>query len=213
MRDRENKRPKHVEELENFPFENFEELKRRVLEGVANIGVDRGIALQWALRGIYSPRKLRIQLLFLSFLPLISITGFIIYAIVTKNWLLLLLLPILLISFFILHPSSAAVFGFIRNVLLGLTFTGLIWGFAKGVDWVSVLSLSLAVIWYALRTIYRKAVVGLIKAALEHEDLLCILWNGNALNVTMYNGDSYWVKWKTEGGRTTYYDSGNTHEG
>jgi len=203
---------KCVEELKHFPFKSFDELKKRVTEGVANIGVDRSVALQWAQNGIYSSSWLRMQALFLAFLPFIAGIGFVVYAIATKSWLLLLALPVLLIGFFIFHPGSAMIFGFIRSGLIGLTFAGLVWGFINGIGWLTALSLSLAVIWYAQRTIYRKAVAGLINAALEHEDLLCLLWSGNALNITMYNGDSYWAKWKTEGGKTTHYDTGHTYE-
>jgi hypothetical protein len=205
-------KPKHVEELEHFPFKSFDELKKRVTEGVANIGVDRSVALQWAQNGIYSSSWLRMQALFLAFLPFIAGVGFVVYAIATKNWLLLLALPILLIGFFIFHPSSAMIFGFIRSGLIGLTFVGLVWGFINEIGWLTALSLSLVVIWYAQRTIYRKAVDGLIRAALDHEDLLCLLWSGNALNIRMYNGDSYWVRWKTEGGKSTHYDTGNIYE-
>jgi Flp pilus assembly protein TadD len=205
-------KPKRVEELEHFPFKSFDEFKKRVIEGIANIRVDRGAALQWAQNGIYSSAWLRKQCLFLSLLPFIAGIGFIMYAIVTKSWLLLLALPVLLIGFFIFHPSSAPIFGFIRSGVIGLTLIGLAWGFLNGIGWLAALSLSLTVIWYAQRTIYRKAINGIIRSAFEHEDLLCILWNINVLSIAMYNGDNYWVKWKTEGGKSTHYDSGNTYD-
>ena len=210
--DNEQSKPKHVKELEHFPFKNFEELKQRTTEGVANIGVDRGVALQWSQNGIYSSQWQRTQSLFLAFMPFIAAAGFLIYAIATQNWLLLLTLPVLFVGFFILHPSSAMVFGFIRSGLIGLIFLGLIWGIIDEVQWLVAITLSLAIIWYAQRTIYRKAVGGIICAALNHEDMLCLLWSGNALNITMYNGDNYWSQWKTEGGKTTHYESGNTYD-
>lgn len=205
-------KPKHVEELEHFPFKNFDELKKRVNEGVANLGVDRSVALQWIQNGIYSTGWQRTQALFLAILPFIVGIGFIIYAIATQSWLLLLALPILLIGMFIFHPSSAMVFGPIRSGLILLTFGGLVWGFINGTGWLTALTLSLVIIWYAQRTIYRKAVDGLLHAAMQHEDLLCILWNNNALNIAMYNGDSYWNQWKTEGGKSTHYDTGHTYD-
>ena len=98
-------KPKRVEELKNFPFKTFAELKKATTEGVANVGIDRGVALQWAQNGIYSSSWLRTQALILAFLPFIAAIGFVIYAIATKSWLLLLALPVLLICFFIFHPS------------------------------------------------------------------------------------------------------------
>ncbi|MFH1956701.1 MAG: hypothetical protein ABIJ28_03580 [Patescibacteria group bacterium] len=204
-------KPKHVEELEYFPFKSFDELKKRVNEGVANLGVDRSAALQWIQNGIYSTSWQRAFALFLGSLTFIVPIGLIIYIVVTQTWLLLLALPLLLIGFFIFHPGQAMLLGPIRSGLILLTFGGLIWGFLNGIGWLTALTLSLVILWYAQRTIYRKAVDGLLRAAIQHEDLLCILWSGNALNIRMYNGDSYWSKWKTEGGKSTHYDTGNTY--
>lgn len=198
--------PKRVEELEHFPFKSFDELKKRATENVVNIGIDRGVALQWAQNGIYSSAWLRTQALVLAFLPFIAGIGFIIYAIATKSWLLLLALPIILIGFFVFHPSSAMIFGFVRSGLIGLTLIGLAWGFMNEIRWLTALSLSLAVIWYAQRTIYRKAIDGITRSSLEHEDLLCLLWSGRALNIRFYNGNSYWSDWKTEDGQSVHYD-------
>lgn len=199
-------KPKRVEELKNFPFKTFAELKKATTEGVANVGIDRGVALQWAQNGIYSSSWLRAQALILAFLPFVAAIGFVIYAIATKSWLLLLALPVLLICFFIFHPSSAMMLGFIRSGLIGLVFVGLAWSLISGISWLTALTLVLAIIWYAQRTIYRKAVNGLTLAVLEHEDLLCLLWGGRALNIRFYNGNSYWSDWKTEDGQSVHYD-------
>ena len=199
-------KPKRVEELKNFPFKTFSELRKASTEGVANVGIDRGVALQWAQNGIYSSKWLRTQVLFLALLPFIAAIGFVIYAIATKSWLLLLALPVLLICFFIFHPSSAMMLGFIRSGLIGLVLIGLAWSLISGIAWLTALTLALAIIWYAQRTIYRKAVNGLTLAVLEHEDLLCLLWSGRALNIRFYNGNSYWSDWKTEDGQSVHYD-------
>ena len=45
-KEKERPKPKTVEELENFPFKNFDELKKRLKEGVVNIGVDRVASLE-----------------------------------------------------------------------------------------------------------------------------------------------------------------------
>jgi len=203
MEKEQEQKPKRVEELEHFPFESFDELKKRVNEGVANLGVDRSVALQWIQNGVHSTGWQRTQALFLASLTFIVPIGLIVYIVITKTWLLLLALPLLLIGFFIFHPSQAMMLGPIRSGLILLTFGGLIWGFVNGIGWLTA---------YAQRTIYRKAVDGLLRAVIQHEDLLCILWSGNALNVTMYNGDSYWSRWKTEGGKNTHYETGTTYD-
>lgn len=202
-------KPKRVEELEHFPFKNLDELKKRVSEGVVNIGVDRSVALQWIQNGIYSSGLQRAQALFLASLTFIVPIGFIIYIVVTKTWLLFLTLPVLLIGFFIFHPSQAMLLGPIRSGLILFTFLSLGWGLISGIGWLTALTLSLAILWYAQHTIYRKAVNGVTHAALEHEDLLCLLWHGRALNIGFYNGNSYWADWKTEDGKNIHYNDDN----
>lgn len=203
----EEQKPKRVEDLSNFPFNNFSELKKASIEGVANVGVDRGIALKWAHNGIYSSSWIRTQSLVLAFLPIVAVIAFLIYIIATKSWLLLLFLPVLLVCFFIFHPSSAMTFGFIRTALIGLVFIAFAWSLISDITWLTALTLTLLIIWYAQRTIYKKAINGLIKAVLEHEDLLCLLWSGRVLNIGFYNGNSYWVDWKTEDGQSIHYDN------
>ncbi|HOV97794.1 MAG TPA: hypothetical protein PLW49_02140 [bacterium] len=206
MSDKETKKVSRVEELSNFPFKTFQEFRKANMEGVAQPGVDRGAALQWAQNGIYAPGILRAQTVFLMLLPYIAALGFIIWAIISKSWLMLLALPILLIAFFIFHPSAAMIFGFIRSGFIGLSFVGLVYAFMTSKPGLLALCLTLVVIWYAQKTIYRKAVNYLTKAVSEHEDLLCILWQGKALNVMFFNGNRYWVDWKIENGQSIYYD-------
>lgn len=202
-------KPKRVEELEHFPFKSFDEFKKRVNEGIANLSVDRNAALQWIQNGIYSTGWQRAQALFLLSLNLIAPIGLIIYIVVTKTWLLLLALPLLVIGFFLFHPG-ATILGPIRSGFILLTFGGLIWGIINTNSWLIALTSSLAILWYAERALYRKAIDGLLNATMQHEDLLCVLWNGNVLSIVMYNGDSYQPKWKTENGKSTYYDVSKT---
>lgn len=201
-------RPKRVEELKHFPFKCFDEFKKAGMEHVVNIGIDREAALEWVKRrmeGIPPPSSwLRSQVLFLASLTFIVPIGFIIYAIVTKSWLLLIALPVLWIGFVIFHNPYPQ--GFIMSGLILFTFGGLGWGLISGVGWLTAITLSLVILFYSIRTIYRKAVNGLIGAVLEHEDLFCFLWHGGALNVKFNNGNSYWTGWKTEDGKNIHYD-------
>lgn len=201
----ESKKPKVVEELDNFPFKNYQEFKKSNIEGVAHIRVDRSVALQWAQNGIYCPNWLRYYASFLAFLPVLSAVGFIIYSIISSNWLLLLALPILLIAFFIFHPSSAMIFGPVRSGFIGLTFIGLFYSFFTDKLWLLAITITLTIIWWAQKTIYKKAINHLIAATLKHEDLLCILWKGKAISIGFFNGNQYWVDWKLEDGKHIHY--------
>ncbi|MCL5802100.1 MAG: hypothetical protein M1283_06275 [Gammaproteobacteria bacterium] len=201
----EQKKITKVEELSHFPFKSFQEFKKAIMEGVAQPGVDRSVALNWAQSGIYAPGVLRAQTVFLMLLPYIAVLGFIVWALVSKNWLMLLALPVLLIAFFIFHPSMA-IFGIIRSGFIWLSFVGLVYAFMTSKPGLLALCITLVVIWYALRTIYKKAVGYLTKAVSEHEDLLCILWQGKDLNIMFFNGNRFWVDWKTENGQSVFYD-------
>lgn len=203
--DEDQKKIIHVEELNHFPFNNFREFRKAILEGGVQLGVDRGSALHWAQNGVYAPRFLRLQTNFFAFLPFIALIGFVIWVLISKSWLMLLGLPVFLIAFFLFHPSSAPIFGVIRTSLIGLSFIGLIYAFLIGKPWLLALCITLIVIWYAVTTAYKIAINHLIKTALDHEDLLCILWQSKYLNVRFLNENSYWVDYKIENGESIYY--------
>lgn len=195
---------KTVEELEHFPFKSFDELKKQVSEGLVGISIDRNATLQWIQNGIYSSKWQRTQALLLASLTFIVPIGLIVYIIITKTWLLLLALPLLWIGFSIFQNIYL---GSIRNFFAFIVFIILILGFINEISWLTAISLSLMILWYSQWAIYRKAMNGLFRAVMQHEDLLCILWNGNGLNITMQNGDNYWLKWKTEEGKLIHYDT------
>ncbi|MGI9250060.1 MAG: hypothetical protein ACR2PR_02530 [Pseudohongiellaceae bacterium] len=199
-----NKKIKHVEGLDNFPFRTFQEFKNADWEGIAQPGVDRGVALRWAYSGSYTSGILRAQVFSLMSIPYIAILGFVVWVIISKSWPMLLGLPVLLFGFCMFHPSAVA-FGIIRWGFIGLSFIGLAYAFMTDRPGLLALCLALVAIWYGEKMLYRKAVSSLIKAATEHEDLLCILWQGKALNVRFLSGDHYWVHWKMENGQSTHY--------
>lgn len=200
-----NKTPSKVEALEHFPFDTFEEMQKLTKEGVANIEVNRSVALKWGMGGKHQPWWLRWITLLLISIPFLSGIGFLIFIFITGKWALLLALPILFISFFLLQPS-AAVFGILRSGFIFLAFAGLAWGILKGITWLVATTIPIVLIWYSLRTVYRKAVKYLINAVRNNEDLLCLLWSTKALNIRFYNGDNYWADWKREGGEVYRYD-------
>jgi len=122
-----------VEQLDHFPFHNFQEFNKAVFEGVAHPGVDRGVALQWSQGGKYAPTSLRLMNTFFTFLPFLAALGFIVFAIATRTWLLLIALPVLFIAFFIFHPGSAMIFGPTRSLFILMSFGGLGYGIYKGI--------------------------------------------------------------------------------
>ena len=67
--EQDSEKAKKVEDLDNFPFNNFEEFKKVCLDGTAQSGVDCSVALQWGQSGKYAPRFLNSSVTFLIFLP------------------------------------------------------------------------------------------------------------------------------------------------
>lgn len=202
----ETKKVTKVEDLRYFPLGDVKQFRAAYFEGIMRPGVDRAVALNWALgAGAYAPRALRFRLLFLSWVPFTAMVGFIIYVVATKNWVWLLAFPVLLIGYFLFHPSAAMVFGVFRTGLVFLTFVGLVWAYWTAKWPLVVLTTVLILIWYEHRTVYNSAVSSLIAAAVEHEDLLCLLWQAKAINIRFHNGDTYWADWKIEDGQTTHY--------
>lgn len=202
-------KPKQVEELKHFPFKNFEELKKAGMDRAANIAIDREVALEWVKRRMKDipipPPWLKFQVTFLASLTFIVPIGFIIYVITTQSWLLLLALPVLWFGFTTFHNRYLQVS--IKNVLIVLTYGGLAWGLINEINWLIAITLSLAVLFYSIRGIYPKAVNGLIKVALQHEELFCFLWYKGALSVKFNNGNSYWTDWKIEDEKNIHYDN------
>jgi hypothetical protein len=201
-----------VEELKFFPFGNFQEFQRAVYGDIVRPGVDPGIALKWAQGGIYAPAVLTFQIMVLSLcLPHLPVIGFIVYAIATKTWLLLLALPILYIGFYVLHPAAAAVFGLARMVFIGLILAASVWAWSSGRIWLLAITVTLLVVWLAGKAIYRVASFHLNKALVQHEDLLCLFWQNRALRVRFPNGDDYGFDFRTEDGRIISYDDISLH--
>jgi hypothetical protein len=199
-------KPKTVEELRHFPVETFRAFKKGYLEGIITIGVDRAVAFQWAQGGLHSSPLLRAQTLILSWLPFIAAIAFLIYAVFSKSWSLLLASPVLLIGFFVFHPGAAVIFGFVRSLFILLTVVGFGWALLSDRPGLLVLTSALLVIWFSQRTVYSSASRRLLATLAEHEDLLCLLWYGKAISIRFYNGNTYYSDWKTEDGQASHYD-------
>ena len=164
-----------VSDLRSFPFDTFQDFQKARTLGDVMVGVDPGTAREWSLKGRYAPIKVRIQAIFLHWLPYFSILGFIIYLVVVRSWLLLLALPLFLVAIFFFNPGWK-ILGLIRTIPIILTHLGLIYSVIRyDPNWLAI-TLVLMVIFYAQRAMYRIASNYLIKTILKHEDLLCVLW-------------------------------------
>lgn len=190
-----------VEELSNFPFKNFEEFKIAYKNNKFQVGLNRDVAVFWAEYGIYSPKMLQIQIAFLWKLPVIVILLFAIYCFFSKNWIMLVFLPILIITAFIFRCSSTLAFGKLRLLLIITSFIGLFYSILVHNLHIFIVSLSAVIIWYSWYSKHTNSQKYLMRAILNHEDLLCSLWQGLALMLKFPNGNIYWVDYVSENGK------------
>ena len=206
------KRMGKVEELENFPFESFTELRKAHFDNMIQLHVDRAAAREWAERGIYSPRSLRVQASVLFLLPTLLVIGFIGYAIICREWILFLGLPVVILGMVTFHPNANIYsvmfrgFAFIRQALILLTFAGFVWALWVGNSNILMLTGTLLAIWYSWKTLYDKSVRAIITAATEHEGLLCMLWETTALSISFPSGKVYWADSKIDNGKSVGYE-------
>lgn len=189
---RENNKPQKIEQLVNFPFDSWKQFRTALLDGVCSLGIDRGVARQWATGGIYSPRWLNILMISAAYLPFVSAISFIVFAIFKGNWLSLLFLPLAFIAFFTYYPGpmTAVIRIPLKFFTVGLFLYGLFWGSSSALSF-SLLMLS---IWVLYGVSYSVSVRKALQVAGENEELLSLLWEMGSLNVLTIDGKTYYSK-------------------
>ena len=114
-------------------------------------------------------------------------------------------LPLLLVGYVVFYPGIGSFLEPVRKGLISLTFVGLFYALFSGRPKLLALCVALALIWYGIIMTYSLSVKHLIRAAVLHEDLLCALWQAEALSVQMVNGDKYWKSFKIVNGQNITY--------
>ncbi len=195
-----------VEELDHFPFDSFREFREGRAQGVY-LTIDHAIALDWiSQRGYHSPKGARNYATALALIPYLAFLGFIGFSIVTGAWIQLLWIPVIIVAFFIFHPSGRMMWGPIRSALIALVIIGLVYSLFSGPTWLAALTLTLTALWYVQKKLYAHAIRSAVQAMDRHEDLLCHLWQGGHVSVILPNGNRYWVFGKDEDGESTHYE-------
>ncbi|HMG34549.1 MAG TPA: hypothetical protein VKM94_11475 [Blastocatellia bacterium] len=93
-----------LSDIPRFPFEQFDELQAAVAARSFNVGVDSFAAAEWANREASRVRKIIVALL--SLLLLVAAAASVGAALLTKNYWLLLAIPVQAFSFYLSQPSS-----------------------------------------------------------------------------------------------------------
>lgn len=101
---RESSRLTSVAEINNFPFETFEQLQAAVAIRSFNVGVDALAAAKWS--DSFNSKLKKAVVTALSLLLLAAAAAAVVAAFVTGNYWLLAALPIQAATFYTSHPAS-----------------------------------------------------------------------------------------------------------
>ena len=174
--------------LTNFPFSSFNEFKEEYRRGRIKIGVDINNARQWTF-SIETNIVLKILLNMLLAVPYIAIAVYILYMIISQNWMLLIFSPILLISFFLFHPG-ARFLGIIRTIAIIAIHILFVVSIVNGYINMIAITTPLIVIYYCFFIMYRISCNVLIKDLLNDEIILRGLWNNKLMHI--YYNNTFW---------------------
>ena len=94
----------NVSEINGFPFDTFEELQAAVAIRSFNVGVDALAAARWSDE--FNSKSKRVIIGALSLLILAAGIAAIVASFITREYLLLLAVPIQGLAFYISHPAS-----------------------------------------------------------------------------------------------------------
>jgi len=183
-----------VENLIGFPYESYSEFKKKWNSGNIQMGVDFGLAREWAMSGgLYVPETLTVLLNLVNLSMFSSLIGFVIYVFVIKSYLYLLALPLLVIGFFLAHPVFSRNSGCLSPGYFLLTGAGFFWAVCSGNYGVLGITACIFFIWLCAKIIYSTSLQALLNAAATHEDLLCRLWDSGQIRIISENGDVFMI--------------------
>lgn len=205
-----------IDNLKNIPFKSFDELNYAITTGEVQIGVARDVAVQWTRNGIHLPDSTKTQTTLLSLVPILTTIGLIAYIIYTGSWLMILTLPLIVIGFFVFHPSSTMILGPFKLFAIISLLGSLVYSWAQDIEWFFALSLVQTLNWIFVGRIYAVASRSLLTQAKKHEDLFCKLWEMGALGIHQIDGVSFYNNFKkhADGSFEHYEDNKrekNTH--
>jgi len=197
-----------VQELPHFPFANISTFKDALRRREIDIIVRQDGALQWAAGGLVltPPDSLKKMYRICRFVggAVPSVIFLVMYSIYASNWWLLLSLPLCWVATFLLDPLMAKTLGFIHFLSLFVTIGLLVWAtFSGQLTWF-VLSISLLVIWLALKIRLNAVVSTFSRLIVEREDYLCLAWQASWLTISVPSEKAqYAINYQVRDGITT----------
>ncbi len=105
-----------VSKLKYFPYKTSVELLSAYHTNEIQLGVDRGVARQWAMYNSNSPFLLKLISRILTFSPYAIILFLFVFYIFTNNWYWLVSTPLIYFAVDILNPGSFVRYGVLRNI-------------------------------------------------------------------------------------------------
>jgi hypothetical protein len=170
----------------------FQEFTTACRDGTCEMLLDQTAALQWAQSGKYTTTALSAVVTCLTCVPCVVVVFFLVYALMSRSWLLLLALPVFAGAYVFFHPGWAFA-GVLRSGPIFLSLIGFLWGVFNGLPGLVAITGVLSSIWLSHVLTYRTAVKTFTTAVKEHEDLLCLAWRHRKLAIRFRDGSTLFV--------------------
>ena len=175
-----------VFELPNFPYKSFKQLQEAEKARKIIIGVDKTVAREWMVRGKRSASFWRTIGLLLHLVPHLLSLGIIIYSILSKEWLLLLLIIPIEFSATIFIPLVIIMGPSIYFILTG-QFILLLF-----------VATTFTIAFFSVKILYRLSSDLMRTAALNNEEFLNFLYEKGCLSILSYETGEIFKKGATE---------------
>lgn len=183
-----------ISDIPNFPFKSFEEIGESVDKNEVRIGLAMDISRQWLTGGHKSaPTFHAIIVTLLGLSAILYLVFLIFFSIFTFNFWYLFLIPLVIISFFILPPMMMRAFGGISHLLLLIGFGLLVFGFISDSKAAIISGLSIVIPWLGHKLSYVISINIATGKVLEDEDLFILFVKSNAVNFVFTDtGETIW---------------------
>lgn len=172
-----------VSAIENFPAASFEEVCDRVEQGQLQLGIDFSLANKLAFQGFYG-QGYSLLMAALAWGPYLLAIAFVVAAIGTSQWLLLLGAPVVIAGYLLGNPYNPMSVGI---ALLG-SVAGAIWAWSADRPTLAVVVASFLVTYALNQFIYRMNQSQLHEVVLSSELIFLHLYHDGLLGLRSADG-------------------------
>ena len=177
-----------IKDIPDFPFNSYDEILEAEKNKKIVLGASEDTARQWVSQGSTAPIKSRRYHNLLMRLHMIIYLGIILYIILSQNFILLLYIIPLIISFFFLRPISVRTFSLFK-LIVWLGYGLIIWFIISSNSlWALYLGLSILIPWLLNKNLYNYCTKVVLAEAHKSEARFVELFRYNILGLRLEDG-------------------------